>query len=293
MDYNPLGNSDLNVSEIGFGCMSLVGTHEENSRIIHKALDKGINFFDTADRYDHGQNEETVGRALKDRRQEAVIATKVGHQLKADGSGWEWKPTKEHILSAVDESLERLQTDYIDLYQLHGGTLEDPIDDIIEAFERLKDRGKIREYGISSIRPNVIREYIRRSGIVSVMMQYSLLDRRPEEQCLDLLADAGISVVTRGSLAKGVLIDKAPVDMPGYSKEQVTRMQQAVNATGNAAGTALHFVLHHPAVATAAVGMRTTRQLEEVVEGYSNPVPEKVLEALGDLLPPNRYTKHR
>ncbi|MFW6157577.1 MAG: aldo/keto reductase, partial [Balneolaceae bacterium] len=231
--------------------------------------------------------------ALKDRRQKVVIATKVGHRLKADGSGWEWKPTKEHILSAVDESLQRLQTDYIDLYQLHGGTLEDPIDDIIEAFERLKDQGKIREYGISSIRPNVIREYIRRSGIVSVMMQYSLLDRRPEEQCLDLLAEAGISVVTRGSLAKGVLIDKSSVEMPGYSKGEVARMQQAVNATGNPVGASLQYVLQHPAVTTVAVGIRTRRQLEEVTAGFHKSVPQEMLKDLTDLLIPNRYTKHR
>ena len=91
---------------------------------------------------------------------------------------------KNIFSSAVDQSLKRLQTDYIDLYQLHGGTIEDPIDEMIEAFETLKAAGKIRYYGISSIRPNVIREYVKRSSIVSVMMQYSLLDRRPEEEML-------------------------------------------------------------------------------------------------------------
>lgn len=81
----------------------------------------------------------------------------------------------------MKESLRRLQTDYIDLYQLHGGTIEDPIDEVIEAFEELKKEGIIRHYGISSIRPNVIREYAQRSNIVSVLMEYSLLNRRPEE----------------------------------------------------------------------------------------------------------------
>ncbi len=94
-------------------------------------------------------------------------------------------------------SLKRLNTDRIDVYQLHGGTIEDPIEETISAFEQLVQQGKIRYYGISSIRPNVIREYVLRSNIVSVMMQYSLLDRRPEEECLPLLAQKDIGVLAR------------------------------------------------------------------------------------------------
>src|SRR6202034_3432729 len=96
-------------------------------------------------------------------------------------------------------------TDYIDLYQLHGGTIDDPIDETIEAFELLQQQGKIRYYGISSIRPNVISEYVQRSNIISVMMQYSLLDRRPEESCLQLLQQNNIGVLARGSVAGGLL----------------------------------------------------------------------------------------
>src|SRR5699024_6403991 len=102
-----------------------------------------------------------------------------------------WDPSKKHIKTAVKQSLQRLHTDYIDLYQLHGGTIDDPIDETIEAFEELKTEGLIREYGISSIRPNVIKQYIEKSSIRSVMMQYNLLDRRPEET-MRLLAKHGI-----------------------------------------------------------------------------------------------------
>lgn len=90
-------------------------------------------------------------------------------------------PSKAYIKEAVKKSLTRLKTDYIDLYQLHGGTIEDNIDETIEAFEELKQEGVIRYYGISSIRPNVIKEYVKKSNIVSIMMQFSLFDRRPEE----------------------------------------------------------------------------------------------------------------
>ncbi|MBA4146169.1 MAG: oxidoreductase, partial [Cytophaga sp.] len=208
MNYHELGKSKIRVSGIALGCMSLGTDHEANHQLIHRAIEKGINFFDTADLYGKGENEITVGKALAAVRHQVVIATKVGNQLKADGSGWEWNPTKKYILEAVEKSLQRLQTDYIDLYQLHGGTIEDPIDEVIEAFEWLKQQGKIRIYGISSIRTNVIREYVKRSNIDSVMMQYSLLDRRPEESCLGLLAENKTSVLVRGSLAQGLLIDK-------------------------------------------------------------------------------------
>src|ERR1700754_1215524 len=207
MLYRLLGPSTLRISSIGFGCMSL-GDERQAARVIDRGLEGGINFFDTADLYNKGMNEEWVGRVLRHRREAVVLATKVGNQWREDGSGWDWNPRKEYILRAVEESLRRLQTDRIDLYQLHGGTLEDPIDEAIEAFEQLQQQGKIRYYGISSIRPNVIREYIRRSHIVSVMMQYSLLDRRPEESCLQLLKDAGIGVLARGVLAKGLLAGK-------------------------------------------------------------------------------------
>ncbi|WP_284690889.1 aldo/keto reductase [Bacillus subtilis] len=152
-------------------------------------------------------NEEIVGEAIKNRRQDLILATKGGNRFEKGKSGWDWDPSKAYIKEAVKQSLKRLQTDYIDLYQLHGGTIDDPIDETIEAFEELVEEGVIRYYGISSIRPNVIKEYAKKSNIVSVMMQYSLLDRRPEEW-FSLLEEQGISVVARGPLAKGLLTEK-------------------------------------------------------------------------------------
>ena len=188
MQYQQLGRSELYISRIGLGCMSLSATREEECiQIIHQAIHLGINYFDTADLYEKGLNETLIGKALRIKRERAIIATKVGNQWRADGSGWDWNPRKQYILKTAEESLNRLQTDVIDLYQLHGGTIDDPIDEVIEAFELLQKQGKIRYYGISSIRPNVIREYVKRSNIVSVMTQYSLADRRPEETTLDLL----------------------------------------------------------------------------------------------------------
>src|SRR4029078_5081597 len=143
-----LGKSGLEISEVSFGCMSLGENESENIFLLHKALELGINYFDTADLYQHGKNEETLGRAFKDKRDKVIIASKAGNQWRADGSGWDWNPRKDYILSCADNSLKRLQTDYIDLFQLHGGTIEDNIDETIEAFEILLQQGKIRYYGI-------------------------------------------------------------------------------------------------------------------------------------------------
>jgi aryl-alcohol dehydrogenase-like predicted oxidoreductase len=173
MRYKQLGKSELKISKIGFGCMSLKGGRQENQKLVDCAMELGINYFDTADLYEKGMNEEMIGNALKKQRDKVVIATKVGNVWRADGSEWDWNASKEYILSSVEQSLKRLKTDYIDLYQLHGGTIDDPITETIEAFELLKQQGKIRYYGISSIRPNVIKTYVERSNIVSVMMQYS------------------------------------------------------------------------------------------------------------------------
>jgi aryl-alcohol dehydrogenase-like predicted oxidoreductase len=191
-----------------------------------------------------------------------------------------------------------LQTDYLDLYSLHGGTLDDPIHETIEAFERLKQQGKIRHYGISSIRPNVIREYVRRSGLVSVMMQYSLLDRRPEEQMLDLLQRHQIGVLARGSLAKGMLVNKPPKEHLGYAAEEVGKAAEAIaKVAGNrrsSAETAILFALHHPAITSAVVGIRTQQQLEEAIQvSMSAPLAEKEIKPLQEAIPKNRYEEHR
>lgn len=207
MKKNQLGSSQLYVSEIGLGCMSLGRDERQAVRLIQEAVELGVNFLDTADLYDEGENEVLVGKAIKGRRSEVILATKVGNRRIPGQEGWVWDPSKDYILSAVKASLKRLGTDYIDLYQLHGGTIDDPIDETIEAFEQLKREGWIRYYGISSIRPNVIREYVNRSHIVSVMSQYSMLDRRPEEETLPLLKEKRIRLIARGPLAKGILTD--------------------------------------------------------------------------------------
>lgn len=297
MDYKKLGNSELIISRIGYGCMSLVPDEKESIPLLHKAIEMGINFLDTADIYNDGVNEIIVGKAVKDIRDKIIIASKAGNQRRPDG-GLDWNPTKKYILQCVESSLKRLQTEYIDLYQLHGGTIDDNIDETIETFELLKRQGKIRYYGISSIRPNVIREYVKRSSIVSVMMQYSLLDRRPEEECLQLLQDHNIGVLTRGSLAQGLLSGKKSRDYLDSQASDVSAMAEAVNKLSSSerspAQTALKYVLQNKAVTSAVVGMRTIDQLKEAIGTFERKdLEEHEMQSLADCVPALKYAIHR
>ena len=297
MQFQQLGQSELQVSRIAFGCMSLRSTSEENVRLLHQAVERGINFFDTADLYDKGMNETWVGNAFKSMRDQVILATKVGNQWRSDGSGWDWNPTKGYIKKAVHDSLRRLQTDYIDLYQLHGGTIDDPIDETIEAFEELQKEGHIRYYGISSIRPNVIRAYVERSNISSVMMQYSLLDRRPEETCLELLKQHNISVIVRGAVAKGLLAGKPAKPYLKHEVASVEKAQQqlaALSQKRTKGQTALQFCLAQSAVTTIVAGIRTFDQLEENTKVFQVPfMEESELQKLKYSIPAARYEMHR
>lgn len=305
MKQRKLGNSELYVSEIGLGCMSL-GTDENKAKtIIQSALENGINYFDTADLYDFGVNEELVGNALKPVRNDIILATKVGNKWGTNKDKWSWDPSKGYIKEAVKQSLLRLQTDYIDLYQLHGGTMEDNHDETIEAFEELVQEGVIRYYGISSIRPNVIKSYISKSTIVSVMMQYSLLDRRPEEY-MPLLQEHNVNMIARGPIAKGILsnrmLEKASssIKQNGFMdytyndlEELLGRLQERFNSR-SIQEIALQYVLAHDEVGAVIPGASSANQIVENIEAVkSDRLSKEELQLLRSLTTANTYTQHR
>lgn len=306
MDKQQIGNSDLYVSELGLGCMSLGTNGQKAQEIIDKALDEGINYLDTADLYDFGENEKIVGNAIKSKRDQIILGTKVGNHFDKENGDWFWDPSKQYIKEEVKQSLKRLGTDYIDLYQLHGGTIEDPIDETIEAFDELKQEGLIRYYGISSIRPNVIKEYVKKSDMVSVMMQYSLLDRRPEEEILQVLQDNQISVLARGPLAKGMLSDKSieKVHKKGkegyldYTYDELQRIAEKVERYADDSRTAtalsLQYVIQHPAVATAVFGASSISQLDNnLAYQQAEKMQVSIYEELQQITKAITYAKHR
>lgn len=298
MKYRSLPKANFKVSEISFGCMSLGTDQSENNLLIKEAFEAGVNYFDTADIYQNGFNEETVGKAVRPFRKDIILATKVGNQAKKDGIGWEWGPSKNYILKATDKSLKRLNADYVDILQLHGGTIEDNRDEVIEAFEILQEQGKIRHYAISSIRPNVIEAYVQESEIVSDMLQYSLLDRRAEEKVLDLLHEKQIGVMVRGGLARGLIVNKPLSDYLGYSAKDIEIQRDKLNSFSiekiSMAQLALKWVLFNKAVTSIVLGLRTMEHLSEALGVFNTPglSPDDYKE-LGSVLTPNKYTDHR
>ncbi len=294
MKYRKLGKSGIEISELSIGAMSFTAKHKDAAyAILDYGMEHGINFIDTADLYEKGANESLISNWLKNRRQDVVIATKVGNRWKQDGSGWDWVPSKSYILEAVDLSLKRLQTDYIDLYQLHGGTIEDPLDEVIEAFELLVDAGKIRTYGISSIRPNTIRKFTVTGQPASVMMQYSMLDRRPEEEALNYLQQRSIGVLARGVLAKGLLAGKSPAPFLNYSDKEVADLQKTIADTADSLKLALQFVLKNPAISSAVLGFSSLKQIQQVMKAYGDAAYTSFPEGLLKKLPLNFYEQHR
>lgn len=299
MKTRQLGSSDLHISEISLGCMSLPTNLHDASYIIDEALDFGINYFDTADLYNHGLNEEIVGKLIKEKRKDIILATKVGNVWDAQGNSWYWDASKSHIKNGLKDSLHRLQTDYIDVYQLHGGTIDDDWDEVIEAFEELKHEGVIREYGISSIRPNVLKRFLPASNAISVMMQYSLLDRRPEEW-FDFIHEHGASVVTRGSIAKGLLTNewqKRIVNTDGYlsySKDELQRtLTKLSQETPLILAASLKTILSHNSIASAVIGARTKEQLSSTIHAYDAMGSIENIEEIINLTKLDRYTSHR
>ncbi|WP_433958645.1 aldo/keto reductase [Cytobacillus horneckiae] len=303
MKKRQLGTSGIYVSELGLGCMSL-GTDEEKAQsIIETALNEGINYFDTADLYDYGVNEKIVGKALKHVREEVVIATKVGNRWNEQKDGWSWDPSKAYIKEAVKNSLNRLGVEYIDLYQLHGGTIEDHIDESIEAFEELKAEGFIRAYGISSIRPNVIREYVSKGNIDSVMMQYSILDRRPEEEALPFLTKNHVSVLTRGPLAKGVLSDKWPekaldkgyLDYNGGElKALLLELEDQFKSTRPLHEVAMQYNLANEGVSSIIAGASSSEQVKKNAAAVKAPsLSDEEVSFIQKVAKASRYEAHR
>ena len=298
MNYRRLIRANIDVSEISFGCMSLGIDHAENQALIQTAFDAGINYFDTADIYKNGFNEESVGRALKPIRDQVILATKVGNVPNDQERNWVWNPSKKYILAAAEKSLKRLDTDYIDIYQLHGGMIEDDWGEAIEAFEILKGKGMIRHYGISSIRPNVIRRFASQTSIVSNMIQYSLLDRRPEESVLAVLSSQDVGVMVRGGFARGLLAGKDSSDYLDYSSEEIDLLLDKLKSFSiekmSLAQASLKWILSNNCVTTAVVGIRNMSQLKDVL-GATEAVdlPAQAMQELSDLLKPNLYAKHR
>jgi len=209
MEQRELGRSGIKVSALGLGLMSMSGVYgnandEESIGVIHYALDKGMNFLDSADMYGWGHNETILGRALKGRRDKVIVATKFGQVKLPDGKqAVDGRP--EYVMQACEASLKRLGIDVIDLYYQHRVDTNTPIEDTVGAMKRLVEQGKVRALGLSEARPETIRRAHKVHPIAAVQNEYSLLYRNEGEETLKATRELGITLVPYAPLGRSML----------------------------------------------------------------------------------------
>jgi aryl-alcohol dehydrogenase-like predicted oxidoreductase len=209
MEQRQLGKTGMKVSALGLGLMSMSGVYgnandDESISLIHYALDQGINFLDSADMYGWGHNETLLGKALKGRRDKAIVATKFGQVKLADGKqAVDGRP--EYVMQACDASLKRLGIDVIDLYYQHRVDTNTPIEETVGAMKRLVEQGKVKALGLSEARPETIRRAHKVHPIAAVQNEYSLLYRKEGEETLKATRELGITLVPYAPLGRSML----------------------------------------------------------------------------------------
>ena len=232
MEMRTLGKSGIKVSAVGLGLMSMSGTYgnandEESIRVIHHALDKGINHLDSSDMYGWGHNETLLGKALKGRRSGVIVATKFGQTKDAAGKqGVDGRP--EYVAQACEASLKRLGIDVIDLYYQHRVDSNTPIEDTVGAMKRLVEQGKVRALGLSEAAPATIRRAHKVHPIAAVQNEFSLLYRKDGEETLATCRELGIALVAYAPLGRSMLTGsvKGKADLPeGDRRLQHPRFQ--------------------------------------------------------------------
>ena len=314
MEYRSLGRSGVKIAPLALGTGNFADPtpEAEASRIIHRAIDAGINLIDTGNSYSAGESERIIGRALAsgNRRHEAILATKVFYRV---GSG----PNDEdlsrlHIIRACEDSLRRLKTDYIDLYQIHRPSPTIPVDETLSALTDLVRQGKARYIGSSThpawkvmegIMVSELKGYVR---FVSEQPPYNLLDRRIENELVPMCQAYGLGIITWSPLAQGVLAGRysSATDLPADSRgalrggiysERITPMGVDVGAKVvalaaaqglSAAQLATLWVKDQPGITAPIIGPRTLDHLEHMLPVLDMTLSDELAEACDELVPP-------
>ncbi|HTX49286.1 MAG TPA: aldo/keto reductase [Caulobacteraceae bacterium] len=325
MEYVRLGNTGLKVSRLCLGCMtygsskwrSWVLDEAEALPFFKKALDAGINFFDTADVYSQGESERVTGKALKEyaKRHEVVIATKVNGQMGADANNRGL--SRKHIMDGIDRSLRRLGVDYVDLYQIHRFDYETPMEETLEALNDVVRAGKARYIGASSM---YAWQFMKMLGLsrangwtpfVSMQPQYNLVYREEEREMLPLCRSEGVGVIPWSPLARGFLAGGRAAPGEGnterartdefsarlYYRPTDTAVVEALSAAARERGVsnmqlALAWVLKNPAITAPIIGTSKPHHLDDALAGLQIRLTDDEVKALEAPYEPKRVMDH-
>ncbi|HEX4287672.1 MAG TPA: aldo/keto reductase [Trebonia sp.] len=310
MQYRSLGRTGIQVSPYALGAMmfgAAIGNpdHDDSIRIIHKALDAGINFVDTADRYSDGESEEVVGKALKGRRDNVVLATKVWGPMGDDpnqrGNSRRW------IMTEVENSLRRLQTDHIDLYQIHRPDPDTDIEETLSALTDLIRSGKVRAVGSSTMPASDIVEaqwVAERRGLARFRTEqppYSILNRGIEAEVLPVVQRYGMGALVWSPLAKGMLTGRIRRDQETdlrraalftnfRDQSRIDAVEKLIPLAAEAGLPLTHlaiaFAIAHPGVTSAIIGPRTMEQLDDLLAGVDVRLSDELLDQIDEIAPP-------
>ncbi|WP_408893218.1 aldo/keto reductase [Paenibacillus taichungensis] len=316
MEYRRLGNSGLRVSSLGLGTNAFGKRADDPTsiRIIHAALDQGINFIDTANIYAGTESERIIGQALAGRRENAVLATKAGlpRHEGPNGRG----SSRYHLQQELEHSLRRLQTDYVDLYQIHTFDPHTPLDETLRTLDDMVTSGKVRYIGASNyvawelmkaLGTSELKGYVR---YISTQTSYSLADRTPELELVPLCLDQGVGIIPYFPLAGGILTGKyngeagvpsgsrADTD-PAFNRfllEHNIKLGEQISEKASAYGCSpsvlsLAWLLARPAVSTVIVGATSTEQLEHNLASVDMKLTNDMISELDQLSDSFRYGK--
>ncbi|MNW45198.1 General stress protein 69 [compost metagenome] len=316
MRYVRLGDSGLKVSALGLGTNAFGKRADQatSTRIIHCALDNGINFIDTANIYAGTESEKIIGQALEGRRHQAVLATKAG-LVSGEGPN-EKGSSRYHLQRELEDSLRRLQTDYIDLYQIHTFDPYTPLEETLRTLDDMVSSGKVRYIGASNY---AAWELMKAVGIsdnkgytryVSTQVSYSLADRTPEQELVPFCLDQGVGIIPYYPLAGGILTGKysSPDGAPSGSRavtdpkfnrflnERSVTLGQNVSKIAEERGhtpgaLSLAWLLARPAVSTVIVGATRTEQLEDNLKSVDIALDSSINEQLNEISDSFRYGK--
>jgi aryl-alcohol dehydrogenase-like predicted oxidoreductase len=316
MTHRPLGRTGVKVSPLCLGAMMFGAwgnpDHDDSIRIIHRALDAGINFIDTADVYSRGESEEIVGKALEGRRDEVVLATKVHGTMGDDPN--QFGNSRRWIVREVEASLKRLRTDYIDLYQIHRPEADTDIDETLGALSDLVHQGKVRYIGSSTfpasqiVEAQWVAEKRGRERFVCEQPPYSLLAREIEKDVLPTCLRHGMAVIPWSPLAGGWLSGRyrkgqdapastraermpARYDLSDPSNQRKLEAAEALAQLAEESGLtliqmALAWVINHPAVTSAIIGPRTMEQLDSQLGADDVQLDAAILDRIDEIVPP-------